>query len=119
MPYSPPYHGGIDAEIVLLYQDPGRMTAKEFGGSGFLGCENDDPSAELVATCLDDAGVRPDQVIPWNSYPWFLPDQGGVTARMLDEGTAPLKEFLALLPQAHTMVLGGRKAQDAWSRLRT
>ena len=48
MPYIPPYHGGIEAEIVLLYQDPGKMTSTVHGGSGFLGCENDDPSAAAI-----------------------------------------------------------------------
>lgn len=117
MPYVAPYHGGIDAEIVLLYQDPGPMTVSTNGGSGFIGCENDDPTAELLARCLDGAGVSQRQVIPWNSYPWFLPDQKGVSASRRREGLDPLQRVLGLLPAAHTIVTGGVVAHDTWDRL--
>lgn len=117
MPYVAAYHGGIDAEIVLLYQDPGPMTVTANGGSGFIGCENDDPTAELLAVCLDDAEVTQRQVIPWNSYPWFLPDQKGVSATRRREGLDPLQRLLALLPAVHTVVTGGAVAHDTWDRL--
>lgn len=117
MPYIAPYHGGVDAEIVLLYQDPGPMTVTANGGSGFIGCENDDRSAGTLARCLDEAGVSQSQVTPWNSYPWFLPDQKGVSVTRRKEGFDPLRRMLALLPKAHTIVTGGAVAHDTWSRL--
>jgi hypothetical protein len=116
MPYIPPYHGGIQAKILLLYQDPGKMTSTEHGGSGFLGCENDDPSARVVAECLDAAGIDQRDVIAWNAYPWFLPEQGGVTTSMIDEGLDPLRRLLELLPGLHTVVTGGNKAHESWRR---
>ena len=58
------------------------MTSVDHGGSGFLGCENDDPSAQVLGECLDAAGLGARQVTPWNAYPWFLPDQGRVTSPM-------------------------------------
>lgn len=115
MPYVAPYHGGIDAEILLLYQDPGPMTVAANGGSGFIGCENDDPTAELLARCLDGAEVSQRQVVPWNSYPWFLPDQKGVSASRRKEGLDPLQRVLALLPAVHTIVTGGAVAHDTWA----
>lgn len=117
MPYTPPYHGGSRAEVLWLFQDPGKMTSTDFGGSGFLGCENDDASAETAARCLDAAGVAMDRIIPWNAYPWFLPEQGPVSAVMLNEGVEALVRLLGFLPEVHTVVTGGRKAHDSWSRL--
>ncbi|WP_373069630.1 uracil-DNA glycosylase [Gemmatimonas sp.] len=116
MPYIPPYDGGVEAGIVLPYQDPGKMTSTEHGGSGFLGCENDDPSAQLVGECLDAAGLNPRRVTPWNAYPWFLPDQGGLNTRMVKEGLEPLRQLLGLLRDGHTVVTGGTKAHDSWRR---
>lgn len=117
MPYIPPYHGGTRSETLWLFQDPGKMTSTVFGGSGFLGCENDDPSAETAARCLDMAEVALDRVTPWNAYPWFQSDQGGVSAAMIDEGLDALVRLLSLMPDLHTVVAGGRKAQDSWERL--
>lgn len=116
MPYIPPYHGGTDTKILLLYQDPGKMTSTAHGGSGFLGCENDDPSAQVVAECLDAAGIDQSDVISWNAYPWFLPEQGGVTVSMINEGLDPLRRLLELLPDLHTVITGGTKAHDSWRR---
>jgi len=114
MPYVAPYHGGIHAAVLLLFQDPGRMTSQAHGGSGFIGCENDDPSAELLAICLDQARIAQDQVMPWNAYPWFLPDQGNVTAARRAEGLDPLRRVMALLPSLHTVVTGGNVAHHSW-----
>lgn len=114
MPYVPPYHGGIQSEILLLYQDPGKMTSLDHGGSGFVGCENDDPSAQLLAECLDAAGLTQHQVTPWNAYPWFAPAQGGVSTKMIYEGLEPLRKLLALMPKLDTIVTGGAVAHRAW-----
>ncbi len=116
MPYVAPYHGGTRAKVLLLFQDPGRMTAPNHGGSGFIGCENDDPSAEELAECLDRAGVPPSEVTPWNSYPWFVPDQRGVTVGKRLEGLQPLCRLLALLSELHTVVTQGSVAHDTWQR---
>ena len=86
MPYIPAYHGGTEAKLLLLYQDPGKMTSGENGGSGFLGCENDDPSAQVVAECLDAAGIDQRDVISWNAYPWFRPGQDErLTGSMIEQ----------------------------------
>ena len=116
MPPVAPYHGGVNAEVLLLFQDPGRMTSQANGGSGFIGCENDDPSAETLAICLDRAGVHQHQVIPWNAYPWYLPDQGGVNASQRVEGVDALHRLLNLLPEVHTVVSCGAVAHDSWRR---
>ena len=119
MPFLAPYHGGTDAEVLLLFQDPGRMTNPIHGGSGFIGCENDDPSAETLAICLDRAGVSPSRVMPWNAYPWYLEAQGAVTSSRLNEGLDALRRLVGLLPKCHTVVTGGAVAHRSWARFRT
>lgn len=115
MPYVAPYHGGTASKLLLLFQDPGRMTSPDCG-SGLIGCENDDPSAELLALCLDEAGLRQADVVPWNSYPWFIPAQSGVTSAMRDAGLAPLRRVLEVLPEVHTVVTFGAVAHDTGLR---
>lgn len=116
MPYIPPYHGGVESKVLLIYQDPGKMTSVDHGGSGFLGCENDDTSAQTVAECLDAAGIDQRLVSPWNAYPWFLEDQGNVRASMINEGLDPLRRLLEIMPEVHTVVTGGAVAHDSWRR---
>ncbi len=116
MPYVPPYHGGINAVILQLYRDPGPMTSLERSGSGFIGCENDDPTADLIASCLDDAGVDQALVMPWNAYPWYLPEQAGIGVSHIVRGIDPLRRLLALMPAVHTVVTHGRDADESWTR---
>ena len=116
MPYVAPNHGGTNAKIVTLFQDPGKMTSRQHGGSGFIGVENDDPTANLLADCLDEAGVAQSMILPWNSYPWYLTDQGNVTATRRDQGVAALRRLLDLAPEVHTVVSHGAVAHDTWKR---
>ena len=117
MPYISPLYGGVEATILLLFQDPGRMTDGRAGGSGFLSPENDDPSAGLLADCIDEAGLVQSDLVSWNAFPWFLEDQGNVTTRMLQEGVDPLCRFIALLPRLTTVVTCGNKAHQSWGLL--
>jgi hypothetical protein len=115
LPYVAPYHGGAKSKAVLLFQDPGPMTQSSTG-SGMIGCENDDPSAELLACCLDEASVEQFDVVPWNAYPWYIPDQTRPTAAMLEAGLDPLRKLLDLCPSVEVVVTGGTVAADSWRR---
>src|SRR2546422_9811421 len=66
VPYLAPVYGGVDAEMLAVLRDPGPMTNSAAGGSGFLCLENDDASAELYATLLDEAGIPASRMVPWN-----------------------------------------------------
>lgn len=115
MPYVSPLYGGTNARVLFLFQDPGPATQAS-RGSGMLSPENDDPSAELFSRTLADAGLVYADVLTWNAYPWFIPDQRPPSASMLTEGTVPLGRLLELLPGLRSVCLGGRKAADGWSR---
>jgi hypothetical protein len=115
MPYVSPEYGGIKAEAILLYQDPGNGTDASKGGSGFLSYQNDDPSAGLACECLEQAGLSPKRLISWNAYPWYI--TGGPTVAGQAAAADALAEVIALLPRLRVVVLHGKVAQDAWPKL--
>lgn len=117
MPHVAPIYGGADARVLLLLRDPGRKTnsAHGFGGSGFLCLENDDPTAERLATLLDDVGIEPRDCIAWNAYPWYINQKPSVA--QLDAGVGPLVELLGLLKRLAIVLLLGGDAQESWRRL--
>ena len=117
MPYVAPLYGGVKAKVLFLFQDPGPGTNLRGKGSGFLCSENDDRSAELFATCLDDAGLPVGDVVTWNIYPWHLDaGQHRPSASQVNRGTAPLYRLLHLLPRLKVVMPMGRVAQDGWSK---
>lgn len=115
-PYVAPTYGGVRARVLLHLQDPGPATDRE-RGSGFLCHQNDDPSAQLLAESLDNAGLDASSVITWNAYPWFRTDQrAGPLASQIVDGLDPLHRLLQLLPELRAILLMGAKAQDSWRR---
>lgn len=118
MPHVDPGYGGVNAEILFLFQDPGPGTDDRLGaGSGFLSAENDDPSAELLSECMEAAGLEPGQVITWNAYPWALPKgRNAPTAADLEIGAHTFTKLLDLLPRIKLIIAAGRAAQDGWKR---
>jgi hypothetical protein len=115
VPYIAPIHGGIDARMLSILRDPGPMTHAETGGSGFLCLENDDPTAERFATLLDEAGLTPSDMNPWNAYPWYI--NRPLTANEWEAGVEPLRRLIVLLPRLQVVMLNGGDAKDTWKRL--
>ena len=115
IPYVAPLYGGVNAEVLLVFQDPGPKTQSD-GGSGMLCAENDDPTAELFSNCLDAAGLDVARTITWNAYPWYI--NKSPTASQLDAGIMPLRRLLKLLPDVSVVMLMGRRAEDSWARFR-
>jgi Uracil DNA glycosylase superfamily len=111
MPYIAPIYGGQRAELLCLFRDPAR-TAME---GGLLCLENDDASAERLATLLEQAGIPPGKVVGWNAYPWYINRQP--TTAELDEGIEPLLRVIALLTRLKVVMLMGGDAQRSWRKL--
>jgi hypothetical protein len=114
VPYIAPIYGGVDARMLSVLRDPGPGTNDASDGSGFLCLENDDATAERFATLLDEAGISPAEMVPWNAYPWFInrrPRTGE-----LDAGIEPLRRLVELLPRLRVVMLNGIDAQTAWRR---
>jgi len=117
MPYVAPLYGGVNSKVLFVFQDPGPGTNLSGKGSGFLCSENDDPSAELFAVCLDQAGLRVGDVMTWNAYPWHLPaGKERPTAGQVAQGVAPLHRLVSLLANLKVVMPMGRVAQDGWAR---
>ncbi|WP_328299213.1 uracil-DNA glycosylase [Streptomyces sp. NBC_00435] len=114
MPYVAPWHGGAAARVLSVLRDPGPKTL-EGAGSGFLCVENDDPTAELQAQIFERAGIAPDDVTPWNAYPWYI--NRSPKAAELQAGAEVLKRLLGLMPRTEVVLLQGNEAQDVWRRL--
>ncbi len=121
MPWFDPTEAGVDARILLLFENPGRR-ADAVHGSGFISADNNDPSAENMWGIFREAGIdRARDVVNWNIVPWYLGDEnriGNVRTVDIDEARPALIDLLSLLPQLRAVVLCGRKAQAGWDRAR-
>ena len=121
VPWFDPTEAGVEARILLLFENPGRR-ADAAQGSGFISADNDDPSAENMWRFLGEAGIdRRGDVVAWNVVPWYLGDDrkiGAGRASDLEQARPALHELLRLLDELRVVVLFGRKAQAGWRRAR-
>jgi hypothetical protein len=70
VPEFDPLDGGVNAQVLFLFEKPGPMTA-EAGGSGFISRNNDDPTAEATFHFMEQAGIPRELTITWNVIPWW------------------------------------------------
>jgi hypothetical protein len=121
VPWFDPTEAGVEAPILLLFENPGRRAAVDHG-SGFISADNDDRSADNTWHIFKEAGIdRPHDIVAWNIVPWYLGDErtiGTVKTRDLDQARPALLELLSLLPKLRVVVLFGRVAQKGWDRMR-
>jgi uracil-DNA glycosylase len=119
VPWFDPTEAGVEARILLLFENPGRR-ADAAQGSGFISPDNDDKSAQNMWGFFRDAGIeRRRDVVAWNIVPWYLGDErkiGNVGVRDIEEARPALLELLGLLPELRVVILFGRKAQSGWRR---
>lgn len=113
MPYVAPVYGGTEARLLTLFRDPGPKT-KVDKGSGMLSLENDDQSAERFLSFFEEAGMLVDDLMTWNTYPWYINRKP--SAAEIDRGLEPLERVIALLPELTVVMAHGGDAQTAWRR---
>ncbi|WP_245649759.1 uracil-DNA glycosylase [Nocardia shimofusensis] len=113
MPYVAPVYGGTEARLLTLFRDPGPKT-KVDKGSGMLSLENDDQSAERFLTFFEEAGMQVDDLMTWNTYPWYINRKP--SAAEIDRGLEPLERIIALLPELTVVMAHGGDAHTAWRR---
>ncbi|MHA7261643.1 uracil-DNA glycosylase family protein [Arthrobacter sp. TMN-37] len=114
VPYIDPVHDVDGCKIVSLFSSPGSSLP-----SGFVSFENDDPASVRIAEIYESAGLRPEQVMPWNAHPWFL-EEGKERALSMDQiadGVKPLLSFLQQVPRASALIAHGADAHKAARRL--
>lgn len=115
VPWVAPFYRGIDSRVLMLLRDPGPM-ADEAKGSGFLCAQNNDQSAENHSVMFARAGIDTREVLPWNSYPWYV-NRAADGKRELADGVAALRAFLDLLPCLEVVMLAGVQARQVWNLL--
>jgi Uracil DNA glycosylase superfamily len=111
VPEFDPFDGGIDAQLLFLFEKPGPMTDGQTG-SGFISRNNDDPTAEATFRFMQSAGIPRKLTVTWNVIPWWNGTRR-ITGSELEEGVACVNELIALLPKLSSVVLVGRKAARA------
>jgi uracil-DNA glycosylase len=113
-PEFDPLDGGVEAEILFLFEKPGRMTAEDGGraGSGFISRDNDDPTAEAIFRFMREAGISRESTVIWNVIPCWNGTRK-VTAKEIRDGTESLRALIELLPKLAAVVMVGKAAARA------
>ena len=113
VPLIDPVHDVDEARVISLQIAPGPGSS-----SGFLSLRNDDPTAARLAAVYETAGLEPRFAIPWNVYPWELPDGGTkLTPDQVKAGIRPLKELMRIAYRTSAIVAHGTEAKrlvQAW-----
>jgi len=114
LPHFDPAEAGVGARALLLLEAPGPKTVPEWGGSGFISVDNDDPTAQNVWRTRNEVGLH-EQMLAWNIVPWVLGRASVKPSKVeLAQGSLELRALLELLPDLRVIVLSGQKAQEAW-----
>lgn len=106
VPDFDPDDGGIGAEILFVFEKPGPMAS----GSGFISCDNDDPTAEATFRFFAEAGINRKRIAVWNAVPGWNGTRK-ITRLELSSGRDELLKVIALFPKIRSIVLVGRKSQ--------
>jgi hypothetical protein len=114
LPHFDPAEAGISSRALLLLEAPGPKTVPEWGGSGFISVDNNDPTAQNVWNTRNEVGLHRG-VLAWNIVPWVL-GRASVKPSSADlaQGAIELRGLLDILPEVRVIVLAGQKAQDGW-----
>ena len=111
VPEFDPLDGGVDGQVLFLFEKPGPMTAVagKRAGSGFISRNNDDPTAEATWNFMRQAGIDRTATVIWNTIPWW----NGTRKIALDEIRDGVASFIALrarLSKLSAVVMVGNKA---------
>ena len=116
IPFFDPYDGGVNASVLFLLEAPGPRAVS----SGFVSRDNPDPSARNLRTLLTSAGIARERTVLWNIVPWYIGSGTKIRAAVasdIEAGTNYLLPLFTLLAGIRAVVLVGRKAQMARSRI--
>lgn len=108
VPDFDPLDGGVQAELLFLFEKPGPKTFPPLG-SGFISRNNDDPSAEALHCFMLEAELPRHGGVLWNTIPWWN-GTIAMTGAEKRSGAAELRSLLPLLPEVRGVVLAGNLA---------
>ncbi|MGA2970791.1 MAG: uracil-DNA glycosylase [Acidimicrobiales bacterium] len=117
VPDFDPLDGGTTAECLFLLEAPGPRAVQ----TGFVSRNNPDETAKNWHDLNRLAGIDRRRTLTWNIVPWYIGENSRIRPATQDDinrGLPYLQELLGLLPNLHVVVLVGRKAGCAQSRIR-
>ena len=98
--------GGLAAQVLFLFQDPGKSGAEK---SGVVDRCNDDPSAAAFREANRGVLDR-EKTVSWNAIPWAMRGTVASEKRLVREwGLIP--RLLDALPEARVVVLWRQRRQ--------
>lgn len=117
VPFFDPDDGGIEARCLFLLEAPGPGAV----ASGFVSRNNPDETAKNFLLLNREAGLDRKLTVSWNIVPWYIGTGAKIRPARSDDiarGSEYLEPLLASLPRLRVVVLVGRKAQRAETRVR-
>jgi hypothetical protein len=113
VPDIDPDAAGIDAHVLVVLRDPGRLGALTTNYLSVL--KNPDRTAANQRRLFTAAKLPIEACLFWNAIPW---DLGGRAPRTsdLETGARYLIEHISLMPHPPVVVACGREAQQACAR---
>lgn len=115
VPYFDPDDGGVEAQVLFLFEAPGPSTGSE--GSDFISRDNDDSSAANFFRYNREVGLERKKTVSWNTVPWFVAGPDGRFRKPNDDEVRKAEpatiRLLDLLPHAEVIVLCGLVAHKA------
>ncbi|MGL3806188.1 hypothetical protein ACSYDW_08840 [Paeniglutamicibacter sp. R2-26] len=109
LPLAAPWHGGINAPVLCVLNDPG----EEALVPDFLCVRNPDRASDRQRHLMTEFGIDPADLCPWNGYPWPRETKKDLTPEEALDGGRALLEVMALMTDLRLLMLLGRKARDA------
>lgn len=103
IPNFDPLDGGVNAELLLLLQDPGPRVRD----TDFVSRNNPDPTAKVVCESMSNAGILRERTALWNVMPWA----GGHVGFCEENYELILGDLTRHFQQLKIIVLGGKVAQ--------
>ena len=95
-----PLDGGMNADILFLFEKPGPMTSARRKGSGFISRNNDDPTAEKIFSFMKEADLPRNRTIIWNVIPGWNGTRRIRAAEHKAGVDSLVKDLIPLLPEA-------------------
>ena len=110
VPDFDPDDGGVNAEILFLFEKPGPMTDPVNKGSGFISQDNNDLTANATKNFIVQAGIDRKKIVIWN----LISAWNGKIKFSAKEKIYALEEFqelLSILKKVKSIILVGKEAQ--------
>ncbi len=117
VPNVDPLDGGVNARVLFLSESPGPKAVN----SGYVSCDNPDPSARNKKGLLDRAGFARKDVVLWNVVPYCVSTEtrnANASKPQIREAAPMTQTFIDELVNLEVVVFCGLLAQHARQFLR-